>query len=253
MKFILCFFSGALLGNFAYATTMDSTEVSIGEFSKFVASPGLTTHAEQYGGMVYEGGWVVKPNWNWRAPYGEIGAFDEPAVHVTYAEAEKYCEWKGKRLPTKREWVEAGYTEKRLKPTDGYVTGKTYPYPTGESPAGANCLSDCDAETLLVDKKKNYHVKLNRGLGHAPVGVSKQGVNGLYDMGANVWEWAKLPSDNGHQATMGGSWWYGKRQMRANYGATKPKGMAVVYIGFRCISDNLSQRTSSVQAPALRN
>ena len=166
-----------------------------------------------------------------------IGAFDEPAVHVTYAEAERYCEWKRKRLPTKREWVEAGDTEKRVKPTDGYITGRTYPYPTGESPAGANCLSDCDAETLLVDKKKNYHVKLNRGLGHAPVGVSKQGVNGLYDMGANVWEWAKLPSDNGHQATMGGSWWYGKRQMQANYGATKPEGMAVVYIGFRCVSD----------------
>ena len=89
MKLFLCFCSGVLLGNFAYATTMDSTEVSIGEFSEFVASSGLITHAEQYGGMVYEGGWVVKPNWNWRAPYGEIGVFDEPAVHVTYAEAEK--------------------------------------------------------------------------------------------------------------------------------------------------------------------
>ena len=52
MKFILCFFCGALMGNFAYATIMDSTEVSIGEFSEFVASSGLTTHAEQYGGMV---------------------------------------------------------------------------------------------------------------------------------------------------------------------------------------------------------
>ena len=113
----------------------------------------------------------------------------------------------------------------------------TYPYPTGENPIGANCLSDCDSETLFADKKSNFGNVLNRGLGHAPVGVSKRGVNGLYDMGANVWEWAKLPSDNGHQATMGGSWWYGQRQMKANYGATKPEGMAVVYVGFRCISD----------------
>ena len=102
MKFFLCFCSGVLLGKLAYATTMDITEVSIGEFSEFVASSGLTTHAEQYGGMAYEGGWVVKPNWNRRAPYGEIGAFDEPAVHVTYEEAEKYCKWRGKRLPTKQ-------------------------------------------------------------------------------------------------------------------------------------------------------
>ena len=109
--------------------------------------------------MVYEGGWVVKLNWNWRTPYGEIGALDEPAVHVTYSEAEKYCEWRGKRLPTKQEWVETGYTEKRKNPTDGYITGKTYPYPTGELPSGANCLSDCDAETLLVDKKNNYRDK----------------------------------------------------------------------------------------------
>ena len=51
-------------------------------------------------------------------------------------------------------------------------------------------MSDCDAETLLVDKKK-LSPKTKQGLGHAPVGVSKQGVNGLYDMGANVWEWGK--------------------------------------------------------------
>ena len=101
----------------------------------------------------YEGGWVVKPNWNWRAPYGEIGAFDEPAVHVTYAEAEKYCEWKGKRLPTKREWVEAGYTEK-IEANRRLRNRKNLPISYGETPAGVNCLSDCDAETLLVDKKK---------------------------------------------------------------------------------------------------
>ena len=41
-----------LLGICANATTMDETEVSIGEFSEFVASSGLITHAEQYGGMV---------------------------------------------------------------------------------------------------------------------------------------------------------------------------------------------------------
>ena len=38
------------------------------------------------------------------------------------------------------------------------------------------------------------------------------------------------------QATMGGSWWYDADQMRSDYGATKPRDMAVVYIGFRCIT-----------------
>ena len=58
--------------------------------------------------MVYEVGWVIKPEWNWRAPYRTIGPLNEPVVHVTYSEAEQYCEWKGKRLPIKGEWVEVG-------------------------------------------------------------------------------------------------------------------------------------------------
>lgn len=234
----LLFFSSLMIsGNSAFATIMDSTEVTIGQFSEFADSTGLVTHAEQNGGMVYEAGWVVKPGWNWRTPYGDVGELNEPAVHLTFSEAEQYCQWKGKRLPTKQEWLDAAYTEKRDKPTGGYVTGTTYLYPTGEVPTGANCLSDCDAESLFADKKINYGSVLNRGFGHAPAGISKQGVNGLYDMGANVWEWARHPHNDGQQATMGGSWWYGARQMQANYNATKPQNMAVVYIGFRCISD----------------
>ena len=66
-------------------------------------------------------------------------------------------------------------------------------------------------------------------------GRTRNGVNGLFDMGANVWEWASL-GDGQQQATLGGSWWYGARQMQADYGATKPRDMAAVYIGFRCIT-----------------
>ena len=226
-----------LSAHLSNAATMDITEVSIDDFSEFVSATGLVTHAEENGGMVYENGWVVKPDWNWRSPYGGIASLNEPAVHVTFSEAEQFCKWKGKRLPTKQEWIDAAYKEKRANPTDGFSHGTIYPFPTGETPHGANCLSDCDAETLLLHKKTNYGSVLNRGFGHAPVGVTKRGVNGLYDMGANVWEWAILSSSNGQQATMGGSWWYGERQMQADYSATKPKDMAVVYIGFRCISE----------------
>ena len=56
MKLILYFLSGIVVVSFANAKTLDSTEVSIAEFSEFVASSGLVTYAEQHGGMVYEGG-----------------------------------------------------------------------------------------------------------------------------------------------------------------------------------------------------
>ena len=85
-----------------------------------------------------------------------------------------------------------GCMEKRVDPTDGYTQGKTYLYLAGENPIGANCLFDCDAETLLFDKKINFSSVLNRGLDRAFVGASKRGVNGLYDVGPNLWGWAKL-------------------------------------------------------------
>lgn len=73
----------------------------------------------------------------------------------------------------------------------------------------------------------------SRGAGHAEVGVSKRGVNGLYDMGANVWEW--VDSGPGQEKrTRGGSWWYGAQSMRDSHHQSKAASMMAVYIGFRC-------------------
>lgn len=41
---------------------------------------------------------------------------------------------------------------------------------------------------------------------HAPAGATNLGINGLYDMGGNVWEW--IADGRGDDAlTAGGSWW----------------------------------------------
>jgi len=213
---------------------MDISEVSIAEFSQFADKVGLITKAEKEGGMVYESGWVIKKGWNWATPYGIPSPPDEPAVHITFDEASAFCEWKGKRLPTRREWIDAAYTENRKNPSDGFQKGKTYRFPTGDSPQGANCLNECEIEAFPPPGKNNYSSVLDRGSGQARIGTTRKGVNGLFDMGANVWEWAVI-GEGSHQATMGGSWWYGVRQMEADYGATKPRDMGVVYIGFRCI------------------
>ena len=213
---------------------MDKTEISIAAFAEFVAATGIRTTAERDGGMVYEAGWVTKPGWNWRTPYGMPAAPDEPAVHITFDEAASYCRWRGQRLPTRVEWIDAGYTERRRHPAAGFVTGTTYHYPTGDTPAGAHCLDDC-AVPAGQPINPAYQKVLLRGAGHLPVGRTRDGVNGLFDMGANVWEWASL-GDGQQQATLGGSWWYGARQMQADYGATKPRDMAAVYIGFRCLT-----------------
>lgn len=216
------------IGGFA----LDRTEVTVGEFAAFADARGLVTKAERDGGgLVYASGWQRKPGWTWRTPYGAPAHPQEPAVHVTFDEAQAYCRWAGKRLPTDAEWLEAAYTERRGSPPAGFTTGRTYPYPTGDSPAGANCLGDC-GETPALD----YSAVLDRGRGHAKTGTTKAGVNGLFDLGANVWEWVDA-GDESHKRTRGGSWWYGAPQMRREHVASKPRDMAVVYIGFRCASD----------------
>jgi formylglycine-generating enzyme len=213
------------IGKFA----IDRTEVTVGAFQAFVQATGTVTAAERAGGgSTYEGGWQQRAGWTWRAPFGQPAAPQEPAVHVTFAEAQAYCRWAGKRLPTDAEWAEAAYTERRAQPPAGFVTGRTYRYPTGDSPQGANCLDCGNVRTVA-------HAVTTRGKGHALAGSTAAGVNGLHEMGANVWEW--VDDGRADKRTRGGSWWYGASQMLESNEQRKPADTAVVYIGFRCARD----------------
>lgn len=70
----------------------------------------------------------------------------------------------------------------------------------------------------------------------ARVGATRRGVNGLYDMGGNVWEW--LADRRGGEAlTAGGSWWYGLPQTQAAGVQWKAADFYAVYVGFRCAYD----------------
>lgn len=210
---------------------IDRTEVSIGQFQQFADATRTVTGAERAGGgSTYEAGWEQRRGWTWRAPFGKPGAANEPAVHVNYAEAEAFCRWAGKRLPTDAEWGQAAYTERRNHPPAGLEAGRTYAYPTGDSPQGANCLGDCGSVPTVAN------AVTSRGRGHALVGTTKAGVNGLYDMGANVWEWVDS-GPGSDKRTRGGSWWYGASSMQDSHNQSKPADTAVVYIGFRCARD----------------
>ena len=199
--------------------SIDLTEVSIGKFRRFIESEGIVTKAEtEGGGFEYAAGWEQRAGWIWSSPYGKPADEKEPAVHVTWGEAQRYCESVGGRLPWFDEWRRAAYLEMRVEPTDGFVRGKRYPYPVGDSPDGMNT-----SENRTWTR-------------HAPVGSTRLGVNGLYDMGANVWEW--LADERGDEAlTAGGSWWYGPYKTREEGVQYKPRDFAAVYIGFRCAYD----------------
>ena len=213
---------------------IDRTEVTIGQFERYVRATQTVTRAEKEGGgFEFGAGWERRPGWTWRKPDGVAASANLPAVHLDFAEAQAYCQWAGGRLPTGAEWQKAGFTELRDAPPKPWVKGRTYPYSTGDSPQGAN-TSDPDPWPRA-----------------APAGATRQGVNGLYDMGANVWEWTtdargKEPRTerSSERRTVGGSWWYGAFNMKADVEAYKPADFYAVYIGFRCAYDLKSSGVS---------
>ena len=118
---------------------IDETEVSNADFAKYCVANGCT------------------------APEG---APDLPVVRITVADARRYAEWKGNRLPSALEW------ERAARGTDG----AKYPWGPEEDASLANL----------------------KGTGLKPV-RSYVAYHGVYQMAGNAWEMVEgeiVPSAN---------------------------------------------------------
>lgn len=219
---------GISIGNLVW----DQTEMTIADLKGFASATGFVSQAEKNGGgLSYDLGFVKKSGWTWKTPYGVPAKDSEPAVHLNHAEAQSVCRFYGKRLPTDSEWITAAFVEQRANPPEGFIKGQRYPFPGGSTAAVSHCLSGCGDYKGLAPAGA-----LNRGTGHVTAGTTKPGVNGLLDMGGNVWEWTATER-NGGFITRGASWWYGPDRQQESDVESKPGDIAVVYIGFRCVAD----------------
>ena len=111
----------------------DQTEMTIGDVKGFAATGFVSAAEKKGGGLSYEAGFVQKPGWTWRTPYGVSAQDSEPAVHLNQREAESICRYYGKRLPTDAEWTSAAFLEQRIDPPSGYVKGQRYPFQIGRA------------------------------------------------------------------------------------------------------------------------
>jgi formylglycine-generating enzyme required for sulfatase activity/serine/threonine protein kinase len=180
--------------------------------------------------------------WSTHCNWGQPGRERHPMNCVDWNQAQAFCAWAGKRLPTEQEWEYAarGGEEQRV-------------HPWGDAKPAGERLNACDAECARMAlthgwKWKPMHDGEDGWPSTSPVGsfAEGQGRWGHLDLAGNVWEWTSSPfcaygTKDGdscskvNMAARGGGW--ASRYpgiFRASFRAKFPREYRAQDVGFRC-------------------
>ena len=242
---------------------MDRHALSNAEFAAFVEDTEHVTEAERFGwSFVFAGllpddfpptrGAAHAPWWrqvegaDWRRPEGPPsnldGRKDHPVLHVSWNDAQAYCEWAGKRLPSEAEWEYAAR---------GGLEEKVFPWGDDREPGGEHRMN------VWQGAFPRENTCADGFYGTCPVDAFPANGYGLHNMTGNVWEWCadwyspdfhtrdrranpQGPRRGTNRSTRGGSYLchhsYCRRYRVAARNALEPES-TTGNTGFRCAGD----------------